>query len=238
MTAGLKEIILKCYLPETKYQIYIFQNKLNNKIYVGQTVDFERRVKTHFKNAKGNHKNLYFYGALRKHGFENFNYFVIEDLSSFEEMNEAEKFWIEYFRSWDKNFGYNLTFGGEGSIPNSATREKMRQAKLGKPNPNMQGEKHPLYGVIGEKHHRFGTQHTEEAKRKISEANVGRIYPNGSQKYNAKINEKDVLFMRKYFIENKNLKTKDIFEYLSSVFNINKRTVESIVYGYSWKHVK
>lgn len=218
------------------FQVYIFQNKLNNKIYIGKSVNFLARVKQHVKNAKNN-KEGHFYAALRKYGIEQFNYFVIEEYSSKMEMNEGENFWIEYFRSWDRTIGYNLTFGGEGEIPTNETREKMRLAKLGKPNPKMQGSNHPLYGVTGEQHHRFGTHHTDEAKKKIAEANVGREFSKGSDQYNSKVNEENVLYMRQYFVDNSHLKTKDIFATLSEKFGVTEGTVESIVYGKSWKHV-
>lgn len=215
--------------------IYIIQNKVNNKIYIGKSSNFSKRIKKHLRDSKKSSR--YLYQAIRKYSWSNFNSFVLEDVED-ARIDEAEKFWIEYFRSWDKEFGYNLTFGGEGSIPTIETREKMRQAKLGKSNPNMQGEKHPFFGVTGNQHHRFGISHTPEAKKKIAEANVGRIFPNGSQRYNAKISEQDVLFMRNYFENNQDLKSKDIFQILAVKFEISSRTVESIIYKYSWKHVK
>jgi group I intron endonuclease len=220
------------------YQIYLFQNKINNKIYIGQTVNFKRRLKKHIKNANENRKNSHFYSALKKYGIDQFDYFIIEELSSKKEMDDAEIFWIEYFRSWDREIGYNLTFGGEGCIPTTETREKMRQAKLGKSNPKMQGANHPFFGIKGEQHHRFGVPHTNEAKKKIAAANVDREYPQGSDLYNSKVNEEDVLYMREYFTNHQEYKTKDVFIYLANLFNIDEGTVESIVYNFSWKHVK
>ena len=220
------------------YQIYIFQNKINSKIYVGQTTNFDSRVKKHIRNAFKDNKNSHFYSALRADGIDNFNYFVIDELASKEELDDAEMFWIQYFRSWDRSFGYNLTLGGDGNIPTTETREKMRLAKLGKPNPNMQGDKHPFYGLTGKQHHRYGISHTDEAKKKISEANIGRDFPKGSQQSNSRIIEEDVLFMREYFTNNPQIKTSDIFTLLANQFNIEEGTVESIIYNYSWKHVK
>lgn len=215
--------------------IYILQNKINNKIYIGQTIDFEARLERHIRGAKKDLRHLYC--AIRKYGWHNFNYFIIEEIDLLE-INEAECFWIDYFRSWDRAFGYNLTRGGEGGIPTKETRAKMRLAKLGKPNPNMQGENHPLYGITGENHHRFGTTHTDEAKRKIAEANIGRDFPKGSGVYNSLLTEEDVLYMRKYFSENTHIKTKEIVKYLAEHFSIMEGTVESIIYNLSWKHVE
>lgn len=44
--------------------------------------------------------------------------------------------------------------------------------------------------------------------------------------------------MRQYFTDHHSYKSKDIFVYLGNLFDIDVRTVESIVYNFSWKHVK
>lgn len=220
------------------YSIYIIQNKINYKIYIGQAINFNARIKRHLRLVRGNKDQRHLYCAIRKYGWDNFESFVIENGIDASQVNEYEAFWIQYFRSWDRALGYNLTLGGEGCIPTAETREKMRQAKLGKPNPKMQGANHPMYGIKGEQHHRFGTRHTDEAKIKIAAANVGREFPKGSERYNSKITEEDVLYMREYFAKHTADKTKDIFAYLAQKFDIKKGTVESILYNYSWKHVK
>lgn len=58
--------------------IYKFTNKINNKSYIGQSIDIEKRRKTHiqraFCNTKGNKEyNKTFYKALRKYGVNNFS---------------------------------------------------------------------------------------------------------------------------------------------------------------------
>ena len=96
--------------------IYKFTNKINNKKYIGQSFSLERRYKQH----KNNHNipvlsdyNTKFYRALRKYGFENFDYEVIEiyEGDDKEVLNEKERYWIEYYDSFYN--GYNGNLGGE-----------------------------------------------------------------------------------------------------------------------------
>lgn len=93
--------------------IYKITNKINGKIYIGKTLDtIENRWKEHKKDyQKIKNEKRPLYSAMKKYGIENFNIEEIETCSS-EKINEREKYWIEYFRSF-KN-GYNATIGGDG----------------------------------------------------------------------------------------------------------------------------
>jgi group I intron endonuclease len=90
------------------FSIYIIQNKLNNKLYVGKSNDVEVRWGYHKKVATGR-KELYpndfsaIHGALAKYGFENFSWLVIEEFELEKDCFVAETFWIQFFRSWDRN---------------------------------------------------------------------------------------------------------------------------------------
>lgn len=94
--------------------IYKIQNKINNKIYIGKTVDtIQTRWKQHIiDSTKRDKEKRPLYAAFHKYGIENFFIEQIEECSP-EELNEREKYWIEYFSSF-KN-GYNATFGGDGT---------------------------------------------------------------------------------------------------------------------------
>lgn len=95
--------------------IYKFENKINHNIYVGQSVDIERRYKDHINRAKNNHQgnsefNSVLHQAIRKYGIENFTFEIIEECSK-DLLNEREKYWIQYYNSY--NNGYNSTSGGD-----------------------------------------------------------------------------------------------------------------------------
>lgn len=88
--------------------IYKITNKLNGKIYIGQTTDLERRIWQH------RHGDQYIDCAIKKYEWENFKVEIIAECESKEELNEREVFFIDFFDCKAPN-GYNLTDGGESS---------------------------------------------------------------------------------------------------------------------------
>lgn len=94
--------------------VYCATNKLNDFKYVGITTKkLEIRQKQHFYQAFNEKKKNYFYRALRKYGWENFEWSIIYKASTIEELLEKESFFIKEFSSF-KNKGYNETIGGRG----------------------------------------------------------------------------------------------------------------------------
>lgn len=96
----------------TKYgRIYIIKNKINNKVYVGQTtVSIKLRFQNHLSAAR--HGKDYIIGkAIRKYGEKNFYVELLEECLK-EELNDREIYWISYFNSTNSRFGYNISIGG------------------------------------------------------------------------------------------------------------------------------
>lgn len=86
--------------------IYKIENLINNKIYIGQSIEIENRFHKHL-NAND---NFYIHKALRKYGKDNFTFQIIEECSP-KLLDEREKYWIEYYNSLVPN-GYNMIPGG------------------------------------------------------------------------------------------------------------------------------
>ena len=96
--------------------IYKIKNKLTNNVYIGQTNNFNRRMREHASvafNKKSNDYNKLLSKKLREYGLDNFDYSIIEDDLTIEEANEREIFWIEHYNSF-KGKGYNESYGGDG----------------------------------------------------------------------------------------------------------------------------
>ena len=100
--------------------IYLFENKINGKVYVGQSVNIHKRIINHFNS----NPELYFHRALKKYGIENFNIYILEYLEQKEEMNTREIYYIDKYNSNNPDFGYNLTKGGMGRLGSECSLEQ------------------------------------------------------------------------------------------------------------------
>ena len=92
--------------------IYKITNKINNKCYIGQSIDINRRWLEH-KNPNNWDRKSILYDAFKKYDIENFSFEIIEECAQ-EELNEKEKYWIQYYNSYYN--GYNSTLGGDGTF--------------------------------------------------------------------------------------------------------------------------
>ena len=107
--------------------IYVVTNTVNGKVYVGKTVKpFDARWKNHKEQARCK-SSFYFHNAIRKHGADAFTFEIVDMAFSEDALNEKECERIRRESSAEKAFGYNLTLGGEGGVPNEATLNKIRQ---------------------------------------------------------------------------------------------------------------
>ena len=109
------------------YKIYIHKNRINGKMYIGQTKQpLERR----FRNGEGYIHCPKFYAAIQKYGWENFEHIIVKSNLTKEEANIEEINLIKKYQSTDINYGYNITDGGDFT-------------------PCLKGKENPFYG----KHH-------------------------------------------------------------------------------------
>ena len=106
--------------------IYKITNKINNKCYIGKSINIEERWKYHIRNIKSSREfDKPLYRAFRKNGISNFSFEIIEELEKYEDIaNEREKYWIKYFDCYGADKGYNATIGGDGGQTCSNYRKK------------------------------------------------------------------------------------------------------------------
>lgn len=86
--------------------IYKIENLINHKIYIGQSVEIEKRWQKHL-SAKD---DFVIHRALHKYGKENFSFQIIEECNLLD-LDKKEKYWITYYNSLVPN-GYNMIQGG------------------------------------------------------------------------------------------------------------------------------
>ena len=108
--------------------IYCLENHLTDKMYIGQTTDFNDRMR---KYATGHCHKGALRNAILKYGWKHFSVKVVEEIPV-EDLDEAERFWIAFLDTKAPK-GYNLTDGGDGSTGfkhTSETRELLREIAL------------------------------------------------------------------------------------------------------------
>jgi hypothetical protein len=146
--------------------IYKINNNINGKIYIGQTIrTFQERFngyKNEIKFAKKTRPIIY---ALRKYGIENFTFEVIDYADTKEELDDKERYYIKFYNSADRNFGYNIELGGNGPGKHSEeTKSKIRESQL------------------GELNHMFGKKGSLNATSKsVIDLTTGKVYDSASQ---------------------------------------------------------
>ncbi len=198
---------------ETAY-IYGLCDPITKQLrYVGKTINPDRRLKDHLRNKKRNHLSCWI-GSLLKQD-KHPEIFVIEKIDS-SEWQEAERFWISYFRYIGADL-VNGSYGGLGGSKkghrfspegrariNAATsaackgkslspehRKKLRSAKLGKKQRPETVEKRRLK-LSGSNNPNFGKAKSEEQKRKISESKRGKPGHKQTAESIQKIREKQI----------------------------------------------
>lgn len=110
--------------------IYMHKNKINGKIYIGQAKGY--LCQRWRKNGQGYKESPYFYRAIQKYGWDNFEHTVLIDGLTQEEANQKQQDFIRLYKTMDANFGYNLQAGGGvGHQLAVESRRKISQAQKG-----------------------------------------------------------------------------------------------------------
>ena len=149
--------------------IYILKNKVNGKIYIGQTTrPIQKRLQEHRTGKSSNCVSIY--RAIKKYGWGNFekDWYECPD----EDLNFDEELLVREMETVAPD-GYNLREGG-GSCgkPSDETKQRMSEAQIGKPKSEETKQK-LSEALLGEKNPNFGKPKSDETKQKMSETQRG-----------------------------------------------------------------
>lgn len=115
----------------------MIKNKLNDKIYIGQTTrTLSSRLKDHINEKRNRHISL----ALNKYGLENFELHELCSCFSLQNLNDMEVYFVNKFNSLHP-YGYNHRAGGDqNGICSEELKRKISLSKINKPNLKRRGE--------------------------------------------------------------------------------------------------
>lgn len=140
--------------------IYKITNKINGKVYIGQTV---RSLKERFaEHCKPSSECVALIKAIKKYGKRNFKLEILHKAVDLVELNEKEEFYIKLYNSADKKFGYNCNLGGKNRLHTEETKNKIRLAHLGKKRKPFTKEHRKKLSLANRK--RKGEKRTLEAR--------------------------------------------------------------------------
>lgn len=133
----------------------------------------EERWKGHLDKSKTN-KSSYFHNAIIKYGVDNWAHEVIEVIEGeISDAELAEKKWIAFYKSNIKEFGYNLTSGGNANS-NLSSEVKQKISETVK-KQMLDLKRRRRQSVFMKEWHKNninpfkGKKHSEESKNKMSE---------------------------------------------------------------------
>jgi len=167
--------------------IYVFENRVEHKAYIGQSSRLSRRIQEHYMKLKR------YKDEFHKTLLTNPEYFIhsIVEYCSVKELDEKEGKWMELYKEngWEM---YNKMWrpmpNSRGTKLSEEIRKKISEVNRAR-TPWNKG-KHLSEEICkklseakkGEKHPNYGKHLSEETKKKISEIQKGRIIPEERRK--------------------------------------------------------
>lgn len=173
------------------FNVYIYQNKINGKMYVGYTENFKKREAQH---KYANIKSSMFHDAIKKYGWDNFKLLSLIELNSYEEMVNKEKEMIKNLGTFGE-WGYNLTEGGDGMYLGFHHKEETKK----RISTTMLGKQNCLGNILSDEHKQNISNsnkkviHTEEWNKKVGDAHRGKIVTEETRKRMSKAQTGKVL---------------------------------------------
>ena len=217
-------------LHENMCGIYCIRNIINQKVYIGKSINIRQRIWNHISNLNSKNKkseNQHLINAWWKYGKDNFEYFVLEIIDKNQEnieniFKDKELFWMDYYNSYNRDKGYNLRRDSSTKmIVHNETRIKYSQAQFKRYEDPEQRIK---TGLATSKYWKNNPEAVEIMANKVSDSVT---------KYLIQQYSKDGLILIKTWnkvkdiiIENPTYKTHNIYSVCSGA--------KPTMYGYRW----
>lgn len=155
--------------------IYIIKNRINGKMYIGQSHSILCRWMAHRSVLRsGRCPNRHLQSAWNKYGENAFEFSILE-LCNVEDLDNREEYWIKHFDA--VNHGYNIRDGGNtsrGWKMNDEGRRHISEALKGKKKPEWMGK------YISERQKRYYESHIPSTSKPVVCLNTGEVFVNAT----------------------------------------------------------
>lgn len=109
-------------IKDKKPGIYVIENIVNNKKYVGKSKNVYKRIHQHVSDIlileRNYNENPHLLNSVNHYGLNNFKYYIVEEIVQDENLEEnlktRELYWMKKLNTLDREFGYNLRYDSEG----------------------------------------------------------------------------------------------------------------------------
>ena len=150
-------------MNENYYTVYMHKNKINGKVYIGIT---KQKVKERWQNGLGYKRNSLFYNAINKYSWNNFEHIILFEHLTKEEAEKKEIELIAYYKSNNRNYGYNIEKGGHCNTMTEEIKKKISNSNKGIKRTKEFKEKCRINNI--------GKKHTQATKEKMSKSQLGK----------------------------------------------------------------
>lgn len=211
-----------------KSGIYRIQNIVNNKFYIGSSVDIMSRWRVHRNKLRTNtHSNKHLQCAWNKYGESNFIFEILQICSTYLAEEQRILDWW-YGTEWCYNV-CSTSIGTTGYRHTDEFKEYIRRINTGR-FVSKKTRKLLSLKFSGSNHYLFGKHHSLDTKKKMS------ISHQGEKSSTVKLQTSDVFNIRNDYGGGKRLGGKSMME-LAKQYNVSKSCIKDIIVRKNWKHI-
>jgi group I intron endonuclease len=166
------------------YTVYAIKSNNTGHVYVGRSMEIDKRLKRHRRDLANNvHHNLNLQAAYDLDGKSSLTFSTVAELGDLAEATELEESLIDFLVANGKAFNIGLAGAGGDNLTNHPNRSEIVNRLTVSVRDRMSSlsvdRKKEIYGCPGESNPMFGKTHSVEAKARISAAHRGNSYCKG-----------------------------------------------------------
>lgn len=157
--------------------IYMIKNIINGKIYIGQSIDVNKRINSHkytLRNNKCGSRHLQ--NSWNKHGGKSFIFSIIGRVDEHKKLTNLEQKYTDFYKSNNKSYGYNERIAVDTNLGRKYSKEMRKKiSKIHKGKKLSDEQKNFISKFMKGNKYSLGIHPSEKTRKKFSELNKAKI---------------------------------------------------------------